>query len=371
MRGYTIVAALCDELAFWPTDDLAQPDYEILDALRPGMATVPGAMLLCASSPYARRGALWDAHRRHFGKDGDPVLVWQAATRDMNPTVPQRLVDEAQERDPASAAAEYLAQFRSDLEAFLSLDAVRACVEVGVFERAPVCGVTYAGFADPSGGSSDSFTAAVAHRDGDRLILDAVREIRPPFSPADATAELAAFFRGYGVETIKGDKYAGLWPREAFQKHGVTYETADRDRSGLYLELLPIVNSRRVSLLDNPRLVSQLTSLERRVSRGGRDSIDHAPGSHDDLSNAVAGVLATLSSGALHTGFIDYYQWLAHGGGGEVDLREYVRMRPPANVGAADGMFGRRYAPDADGTFRVHPDDVRPFRNGGFILLEN
>ena len=74
-RGYTIVAALCDEIAFWPTDNAAEPDYEIINALRPGMATIPGALLLCASSPYARRGALWDAHRRHHGKDGDPILV--------------------------------------------------------------------------------------------------------------------------------------------------------------------------------------------------------------------------------------------------------------------------------------------------------
>jgi hypothetical protein len=79
-RGYAIVAALLDELAFWPTDDAAEPDYEIISALRPGMATIPRAMLLCASSPYARRGALWDAHRKHFGRDGDPVLVWQADT---------------------------------------------------------------------------------------------------------------------------------------------------------------------------------------------------------------------------------------------------------------------------------------------------
>ena len=60
-RGYAIAAALCDEIAFWPTEDAAEPDVEVLDALRPGMATIPGAMLLCASSPYARRGALWDA----------------------------------------------------------------------------------------------------------------------------------------------------------------------------------------------------------------------------------------------------------------------------------------------------------------------
>ena len=58
----------------------------MINAIRPGMATIPGAMLLVRSSPYARRGALWDAHRRHFGKDGDPILVWQAPTRTMNPT---------------------------------------------------------------------------------------------------------------------------------------------------------------------------------------------------------------------------------------------------------------------------------------------
>ena len=34
-RGYTLAAVLCDELAFWPTDDSAEPDYAVLDALRP------------------------------------------------------------------------------------------------------------------------------------------------------------------------------------------------------------------------------------------------------------------------------------------------------------------------------------------------
>jgi phage terminase large subunit-like protein len=90
-RGYTIVAALLDELAFWPSDEQsAQPDVEVLNAIKPGMATIPDAMLLCASSPHARRGALWDSYHRHYGKDHDPVLVWRAATRKMNATVPQR-----------------------------------------------------------------------------------------------------------------------------------------------------------------------------------------------------------------------------------------------------------------------------------------
>ena len=89
-RGYTIVTALCDELAYWQSDETsAEPDVEVINALRPGMSTIPDAVLLCASSPYARRGALWDAHRRHYGRDGDEVLVWQADTRSMNPSVPQ------------------------------------------------------------------------------------------------------------------------------------------------------------------------------------------------------------------------------------------------------------------------------------------
>jgi hypothetical protein len=67
-RGYTIVAGLLDELAFWPVDESSSsPDVEVLNAIRPGMSTIPGAMLLCASSPYARRGALWDA----------PQALWQ------------------------------------------------------------------------------------------------------------------------------------------------------------------------------------------------------------------------------------------------------------------------------------------------------
>ena len=73
----------------------------------------------CRLSPYARRGVLWDAFRRWHGKDDARNLVWQAATRIMNPTVSQEFIDAEFERDPASAAAEYGAKFRSDIAAFV------------------------------------------------------------------------------------------------------------------------------------------------------------------------------------------------------------------------------------------------------------
>jgi hypothetical protein len=173
IRGRTIVAALCDEVAFWQSEGTTNPDEEVLSAIRPATATIPGAVILCASSPYARRGALWEAHERYFGKE-EPVLVWRAATRTMNPTVAQRVIDEAFDRDPAAAAAEYNAEFRSDVERLLRRETVTACVDDGVFERPHNRTHSYYGFVDPSGGSSDSFTLAIAHQEGDTRILDLV-----------------------------------------------------------------------------------------------------------------------------------------------------------------------------------------------------
>jgi hypothetical protein len=296
-RGYTIVAALLDELAFWETDELsAAPDVEVINAIRPGMSTVPGAVLLCASSPHARRGALFDAWRRHHGQDGDPVLVWQAPTREMNPSVPQNFIDQHLAEDPQRAAAEWLAQFRTDVAAFVDRDVVEAAVDLGVRERPPIPGVAYHAFVDPSGGASDSMTIAVAHREPTRLLtLDAVREVRPPFSPEAVVAEFAELLKRYRLATVTGDRFGGEWPRERFAQRGVTYRVADKTRSDLYLALLPELNSRQVALLDDKRLVAQLCGLERRTARGGRDSIDHAPGGHDDLANAVAGAIVAAA----------------------------------------------------------------------------
>lgn len=84
-------------------------------------------------------------------------------------------------------------------------------------------------------------------------------------------------------------------PREAFSRHGITYEPSAKPKSDLYRDLLPKLASGEVDLIDNPRLINQLCGLERRTARGGRDSIDHAPGAHDDVCNAVAGLVGALS----------------------------------------------------------------------------
>jgi hypothetical protein len=154
-------------------------------------------------------------------------------------------------------------------------------------------------FVDPSGGSADSMTLAVAHRDKDgRAILDAVRERRPPFSPAAVVDEFAGLLKSYRVGSVTGDHWGGEFVREPFRSHGIRYEVSEEPKSNLYRDLLPVLNSGKAELLDSPRLINQLTALERRTSRGGRDSIDHPPGGHDDLCNCVAGAIVLAGSRA-------------------------------------------------------------------------
>lgn len=294
-RGRTFIAVLCDEIAFWPTDDsAAYQDAEVIAAVRPGLASIPGSMLLIASSPYSRRGVLWDAYRKHYGRDDSKVLVWQAATLEMNPALDPAVVEDAYTDDSANAAAEYGGQFRTDVETFVSREVVDAATVPGRVELPYDRAYQYFAFTDPSGGSSDSFTLAIGHvetrNNANVAVIDAIRERRPPFSPDDVVRDFAATLADYGITSVESDRYGGEWPIERWREAGITCNPAAKPKSDLYRELLPLLNSGRVELLDNQRLHSQLCGLERRIARGGRDSIDHAPGQHDDIVNSVAGV---------------------------------------------------------------------------------
>src|SRR5262249_9063422 len=243
----TCVAALADECAFWMSDDSANPDVEILNAVRPALATT-GGPLIAISSPYARRGALWETYKKNYGPTGHPmILVAQGATRDFNPDLSQSVIDRAMDRDPAAATAEYMAQFRTDVETFLPREAIEACVDLGMRERLPERKHSYVAFVDPSGGSSDAMTLAIAHTEGKTQILDVIRERKPPFSPEAVVEEFVSLIKSYRCSKVYGDRYSGEWPREQFNKRGIFYEPAEKPKSDLYRDLLPLINSRAVA----------------------------------------------------------------------------------------------------------------------------
>ena len=296
VRGVRARVVVADELAFFRSSENLPVDVEMLRAVRPTLATT-GGRLIILSSPYGQAGALWDLHRTHFGKDDSPVLVWQASAPEMNPTLPADYLARMAQDDPEAYRSEVLGEFRAGVATFLDPDAIAACVPEDVRERRPVAGVTYQAFADPSGGRQDAFTVAVAHRDGERIILDCVRAWRPPFNPSGVVAEAAELLRTYLVREVTGDRFSGEWVAEAFRECGITYTVADGDRSAIYLELLPLVNASRAVLLNVPDLLRELHGLERRRGPSGRDRVDHRRGSHDDLANSAAGALVLANKG--------------------------------------------------------------------------
>ena len=207
----------------------------------------------------------------------------------------------------------------------------------------------YVGFVDPSGGSRDSFTLAIGHQvmreQHPVAVIDCLRETRPPFSPEAVVTEYAALLNDYQIVSVMGDRYAGEWPREQFRKHSVTYDPAARPKSDLYRDALAHLNSGRIELLDHARLLAQLGALERRTARGGRDSIDHAPGGHDDLANVVCGVAVEVL--------------MAPQGYGVGHVLTDDRARIVLTVDEAERELARRRATRA--VVGVH-DDVMPLR---------
>ncbi len=124
IRGATVWLAICDELAFFYIEGTANPDVEILNALRPALASLHG-QLAVISSPYAKRGELWNNFKKYFGNiDALWMLFAKGSTRLFNPLISQKFLDRQFERDPVAARSEYDAEFRDDCESFMSRELI-------------------------------------------------------------------------------------------------------------------------------------------------------------------------------------------------------------------------------------------------------
>jgi hypothetical protein len=327
-RSKGVVASLNDEIAFWPTDQASITDEEVLRGIRPGMANVPGAILVGLSSPYAKRGVLYEKYEAYYGQEHDRALFWMAPTLRMHVTDAVRLtVTNEWSDDPVSATAEYGWEedvqgeapdgakagihFREDVEIFIDPIVLKALVVTGRRVLAPCSGApvpplrpgdqpdpndqryVYFAFFDASGGSSDSAALSIAHYDhqSKKAVQDFVREWTAPFKPSQVVKEASEELRRYRLKTVMGDRYAGQWVPDRFADVGIGYVQHSLTKRELYGGLLPNLNNGEVELLDQPRVYHQLKALERRKTHTGIEIIDHPPGGRDDVANATAGAL--------------------------------------------------------------------------------
>jgi hypothetical protein len=241
---------------------------------------------------------LYELHKTHYGKDDSPVLVWQAPTATMNPRISQEFIDEQIELDPEAGRSEWGGLFREDISMAFPLEMLEQCMIPRRVELAYAKAVTYKSFDDPMGGRGDSWAKCIAHKQGNKVIVDLIRAWPPGMSVHDIAKESAEVGKAFGLKSTVGDNYAGEWPREAFAEHGVTYEQCEQSKSDLYLAAIPLMSSRRVELPNNDRMVKEFRRLERKRGRGGKDAIQDG-GRHDDVANAIVGAIHLANTGKI------------------------------------------------------------------------
>jgi hypothetical protein len=292
IRGRTIAASILDEVSFLRSEDSAIPDIELYRALLPSMMTLRGK-LIAISSPHMRRGLMYELHGRYFGKDEARGLYVQSDSLTLNPSLDSDAVDRAIVADPEAGRSEWGGEFRGDLSQWLSDELIDASLEPHVRgRRGPSVG-----FVDVSGGRHDATVLAIAHaelldNEPPLIVLDHLHAVPAPHEPSAVVEQFARELRDFGLHLVTGDRYAGGWVSDSFEKAGIRYVSSDLDKSSIYNEVLPLFSERRVQLIEDKRLLTELRLLERRPRAGGRgDAIDHGRNGHDDSANACAGAL--------------------------------------------------------------------------------
>jgi hypothetical protein len=302
-RGYSTAAIILDELAFFRTEESANPAEEIVNALLPSL--LPEGKLIGISTPYSKFGYLYDTYKEYYGVQGEDsgILVWQADTLTMNPTYRKTTIARMRKKDPEASVAEYDAQFREDIYSYLTDEQIDDSTDQGIKQRPPVQNIKYKSFVDVSGGRSDSFSFSIAHQEdinGEvKVIVDYTYEAIPPYIVNHEVEHCCNMIKRYGIYEITGDKFGGELTTQLFKKQGIQYNDSVFNKSEIFLEFASLVNMNQVRLIEHPKLKRQLLTLERRAGRVGKDKIEKIKGAHDDIANTVAGACVNIAQDIL------------------------------------------------------------------------
>jgi len=292
-RGFSTCAIILDELAFYRSEESVNPAEELVNSLLPGL--LPNGLLLGLSTPYSKWGYLYEIFKNYYAKEQDDILVFKGSTLLMNPTYQESIIKRLIKRDRAKMTSEYMAEFRADIEAFLSEDLIDKSMKEGYFEKLPKPSIIYEAFTDSSGGrGQDSFTLGIAHQQDGIVTVDKVVEAKPPFNPEQITKYFSEILKKYRCWKVQGDRYAAGFVADNFRKEGIVYKEFELTKSELYIESQGMFTMEKIKLPKDDKLKTQLLCLERKTRSGGKDSVDHPTGGHDDCCNAALGSAVSI-----------------------------------------------------------------------------
>ncbi len=293
VRGRTIVAAVCDELAFWPAgENTANPPEEVITALLPGMDTVHNAKLVKISTPFGKSGLLWREFQQRAELD---FPVWQLTTHEMNPTISLSMLERERRRSEEKYCREFLAEFTDTLSDWLVPEILDPCVARGRRELPPLTDVIYAAALDPATRHND-FALAILHLSSDEtIILDRLARWTgtktTPLAFESVLGEVKLILDLYGINSVIGDQYYCDVISQYLLKIGILYEVCvfgAQTRVKLFANLKHLLVQGKIELLDEAELLRQLRNLREEQTDRGQIDVRPGGGMRDDLAVAVA-----------------------------------------------------------------------------------
>jgi phage terminase large subunit-like protein len=293
VRGVSVVCCICDELAFWRHEETAaNPEEEVLCAVRPSMATYSTSKLIKTSTPHRKDGVLWREFQQRAELDH---LVWQLPSPEMNPTLQLSVLEKARKRDEENFRREFMAEFTDQIAAWVVPDVLDPCIVRGRIELPRVENASYVVAVDPAFKHND-FALAVLHATADGpVVVDRVARWagtkKAPLGYEWVCGEIARISKEYGIREVLGDQYCAQVIKQYFDKLGIHYREytfGAQTRADLFGNLRHLLVQRKIELLDEPVLLRELRTLEERHTPNGNIDIRPSHSQKDDVAVAVA-----------------------------------------------------------------------------------
>lgn len=303
LRGYSVPAAVCDEIAIWRDDQgRANPAKEVVRAVRRGMLTFQNAKLVKISSPYGKSGIVWDDWQSRLRKLSS--LILKVPSWEVNPALGEEELLAQLEDDPDLFWREFGAEFSDSVRPLVPEVKLEAAICHGVTERKPEKGYKYLGVIDAAF-RGDKFAFGVCHRQQSRVVWDLLKSWRGTRTDAvqmrTTLAEVEGDCRRYMVSVVNGDQYCAEPIKQALSEIGMAYEEftlSQNSKQAGYTSLRTLFMSQAIDLLDHDESVNEIRTLEATDVGGGVVKIAAAAGATDDLATVlmIGSHLATLGS---------------------------------------------------------------------------
>lgn len=297
-RGYTASTLILDEAAFF-VDTMGNSSAEaIFTALSPTVATFGElARIVITTSVNTRSGLVYDIYDRATSGELDDWFVVKTGSRELNPKISQRHIDNAMRRDPEAAQAEYYSEFREPTEAYLNSDAIDKCVDPGLrrHEKGDST-ISYMMSIDPAL-MRDNYSFGIAHKEaGGLIIIDYIHRLTAPVNATGAEDLLRSLYDRFKPGGILCDN-ASTVQRLKPEGLPMVYTPFTRQQKlRIYGALKEAINLGLIALPNDADLLAELKALQ---IRNGVDIAAPKAGriTHDDMADVVALLVDAFMSG--------------------------------------------------------------------------